>query len=369
MSVGIRVERRGPLGLLILDAPQRLNALTPEMCALAGDALGLWSRDDEVKAVVVKGEGRAFCAGGDVRSVAESRRAGDMATPMRFFSTEYRMNWRIFRFSKPYVALLDGITMGGGFGISCHGRYRVATEKAQFAMPEVGIGFYPDVGGTYVLPRLPGEAGTYLALTGARIGWEDMLGVGLATHTVASAKLAELETALAEADYGADDGEEDEVVERILEGFHQPPEGAAPTVDRRHEIDEIFAGDSVEAILGRLSAAPYEWAKESLAAMERAAPLSLRVTLQQMRAGADLDFDAAMRREFRLTWRMLEGQTFAEGVRALLIDKDKAPKWEPPTLAEATPEMAAALAEPLGPGKELPLDWADPTASWPEALG
>ncbi len=368
MSAEVRVERRGPLGLLILDAPQRLNALSPGMCEIVGDALGRWSRDEEVKAVVIKSAGgRAFCAGGDVRAVAELRREGRVEEAMRFFATEYRMNWRIFRFSKPYIAFLDGVTMGGGFGISAHGRYRVATEKVLFAMPETGIGFYPDVGATYVLPRLPGEAGAYLGLTGARIGWEDMLGLGLATHTVRSERLEALETALAQADYS--EGEEEEAVERVLESFHQPPETPAPAVERRHEIDEIFAGDSVEEILKRLSAAPQDWAKEALAAMERAAPLSLRVTLQQMREGASLDFDAAMRREFRLTWRMLEGQTFLEGVRALLIDKDKSPKWEPPTLAGATPQMAAALAAPLGPGKELPLDWADPTASWPEVLG
>lgn len=367
MSAEVRVERRGPLGLLILDAPSRLNALNAEMCEIVGDALGRWSRDDEVKAVVIKSAGgKAFCAGGDVRSVAELRKAGKVEEAMRFFSTEYRMNWRIFRFSKPYIALLDGIVMGGGFGISSHGRYRVATEKVMFAMPETGIGFYPDVGGTYVLPRLPGEAGAYLGLTGARIGWEDMLGLGLATHTVRSGKLEALEAALAAADYS--DGEE-ETVERVLESFHQPPETPAPLVERRHEVDAIFAGDSVEAIVKRLEAAPQDWAKEALAAMNRAAPLSLRVTLLQMREGADLDFDAAMRREFRLTWRMLAGQTFYEGVRALLIDKDKSPKWEPPTLAATSLESAAALSAPLGPGKELPLDWADPTASWPEALG
>jgi enoyl-CoA hydratase/carnithine racemase len=262
---------------------------------------------------------------------------------MRFFANEYRTNWRVARFGKPYVSLIDGAVMGGGVGISIHGSYRVATPKALFAMPECGIGLYPDVGATHVLPRLSGASGMWLGLTGARLGQGDMLGLGLATHTVPDGTLEQVEARLRAVDWR--DGPH-EAVEAALDSVHEVPAMDTPAIDARHQIHDIFARDSVEAIAAALEAREGDWAGEQREAMARGAPLSLKVTHRALSLGARLDITHALRMEFALTRRFVETGAFMEGVRAQIIDKDRTPRWPHPTLEAVTEAEVASMFEP-----------------------
>ncbi len=344
----ILFEERGPIGLVTLNRPKALNALTLEMCRRFEARLAAWAEAPDIRAVLVKGEGeRAFCAGGDIRAIWDLAR-GDGRLAARFFRAEYRLDRRVFTFPKPYIALIDGMTMGGGVGISVHGRYRVASERTLFAMPETGIGFFPDVGGTYFLPRLPGGLGLYLGLTGARLKAADCLHATVATHYVDSARLDELEAALVAADWAA--GAEAAVAAALDRTAGDP--GPPPLAEHRARIDRCFAGDSVEAIVAALAAeddrAPAPWAARTREALATRSPTSLKVTFKQLREGAGLDFDAAMTVEFRLSQACLAGHDFLEGIRAVVIDKDNAPRWDPPSLSQVTPELVAAHFAPLG---------------------
>ena len=341
----------GPLGRVTLNRPRALNAVTHNMCLELHARLRAWVEDDGIKAVVVDAAGeRAFSAGGDVRWLYERLLAGSPDV-LRFYWDEYRLNRAIKHYPKPYVALIDGIVMGGGVGVSVHGSHRVATERITFAMPETGIGLFPDVGGTYFLSRCPGEAGMDLALTGTRVGAADALDLGLATHRVSSERLVALIDDLAAAEY---DGDAFATVDRVLTR-HAGDTGEPPLAKHRPIIDRCFSGGSVDAILAALDAEGGSWAPETAATIRQKSPTSTRVAFRQIRAGRSLDFDDCMRLEYRLVNRFMAGHDFREGVRALVIDKDQSPRWSPATLSEVTEADVDRYFETLGTG-ELAFD-------------
>lgn len=336
-------ERRGAIGLITLNRPKALNALTHEMCLDMKAQLDAWAGDTDVNAVVVRGAGeRAFCAGGDIRALYESGKGG---TPyaLEFYRDEYLLDATIKHFPKPYIALIHGIVMGGGVGVSVHGSYRIAGEAAMFAMPETGIGLFPDVGGSYFLPRCPGQLGMYLALTGARLKTADTLYAGVATHFVPVAKWDELVERL------ADDAAPQDVLEAL--GELVPGDFLS---EHRAAIDRIFGGNSVEEILTTLDAEHTDWASDTAAILRTKSPTSLKIAFLQIREGAKLSFDDCMRMEFRMVNRIIAGHDFYEGVRATILDKDGAPKWKPSVLKDVSEADVQTYFAPLD-SKELPL--------------
>ncbi len=353
----IRIERRGALGVVVLDRQRALNALTLDMVRSLSRALAAWREDPGIGAVLVKAvPGRAFCAGGDIRRVIETRDREGIEAASRFFRDEYRMNWRIKNFPKPYIALCDGITMGGGVGISVHGSHRIVTENTLFAMPETGIGFFPDVGGTWFLPRLPGELGMYLGLTGARARAADCLHAGIATHYLPSERLPRLEEELAATPAERMEGV---LAELLSELGEIPGPTPAPLAERRAVIDALFSGDDLFAILDALAADGSGFGAEQLALLADKSPFSLHVTCAQLRRGARLtDFAEALTLEYRIVHRFLEGREFAEGVRALLVDKDRNPRWTWTDPRAVPREAVEACFAPL-PGGDLEFDWED----------
>ncbi len=326
---------RGRLGHITMNRPKALNALTHQMSLRLDAQLKRWAGDPHVETVVITGSGeRAFCAGGDVRALCEAGPKGRLTRD--FYWNEYRMNRRIFRYPKPYVALTDGITMGGGVGVSAPGRFRVATEKTLLAMPETGIGLFPDVGASYYLSHLEGELGTYLGLTGARIKAADLLYTGLSTHFVPSAMVPAVLVAL-----------EREAPADVLRRLNAHPQEEPSLKALRPAIDRCFAGDSIKGILAALEREGGAWAEETRASLLQKAPLSLCVTLRELRQGARLDFEACMKMEYRLVRHFMGDHDFFEGVRALLIDKDNKPQWRPARLDDVTPAMVDAYFAPL----------------------
>lgn len=332
-------ERRGTAGLITLNRPKALNALTLEMVRAMRRALDAWATDPAVTRVVVQGAGeRAFCAGGDIRRIHQEGSAGRFTEAETFFREEYELNALIQRYPKPYIALIDGIVMGGGVGVSLHGSHRVAAERTTFAMPETGIGFFPDVGATHALPRLPGFVGTYLALTGERIGQGDVVAFGLATHAAPAARFPEIRDALGE---GAP-------VEAAIGAGEAPAPG--PLHAERALIDSCFSADSVPEVLARLDAAGSDFASKTAATIRTRSPTSLVLALAQMRRGATLSFPEAMRLEYRILCRILRGHDFYEGVRSVLIDRDGKPDWQPATLEAVRPADIEAHFAPM-PGE------------------
>lgn len=335
----VLVSRQGAAGILVLNRPKALNALTLTMVRAMDGALTAWARDPAVTRVIVKGAGgRAFCAGGDIRSLHDLGRAGRQAEALAFWREEYILNRFIKRYPKPYIALIDGIVMGGGVGVSLHGSHRVAGDRFNFAMPEVGIGFFPDVGATYALPRLPFRSGTFLALTGQRIGRADALALGLATHGVASADLPAVEAALTAG----------EDVDAVLKA-HESVIEVAPLVAQKDVIERAFSHESVPAILAALEdeAARSEFARTAAATMRTKSPLSMAIALEQMRQGAAMTFEDAMTTEMRIVTRIAHGTEFYEGVRALLVDKDLKPAWSPSAVDAVKGSAVAAYFAPL----------------------
>ncbi len=336
-------ERRGAAGLMTLNRPKALNALTHGMVLAIADQLRAWARDSAVTRVVVRGAGeRAFCAGGDLRFVVGLCRAGRQDEALHFWSDEYVMNTLIKRFPKPYVALIDGICMGGGVGVSVHGSHRVAGDRFLFAMPEVGIGFFPDVGGTWFLPRLPGEIGAFCAITGERLSAGDALASTIATHAVASERFGELTEELCG----------DAPVDAVLSRFARTvPVG--PVMTRRSTIDRLFAGAEAEDILRALDAEAAgrgpdaEWARATAATIRSKSPTSVRVALAQVRRGTAWTFEECMQMEYRLATRLVREPDFLEGVRAVILDKDNAPRWRPPDLAGMSPAEVERFFAPL----------------------
>jgi enoyl-CoA hydratase len=330
-------ERRGAAGLITLNRPAALNALTESMCVAMDDQLQRWQDDPAVATVVIRGAGeRAFCAGGDIRALYEAGRAG-AARATDFYRREYRLNTRIKHFPKPYVALLHGVVMGGGVGVSVHGSHRVADTTAVFAMPETGIGLFPDVGGSYFLPRLPGETGMYLALTGARLKSADMAYTGIATHGIAASAWNSLIERLADG----------MPVDRAL-ADGTTSSGVAPLAERRAIIDRCFAERSVEEVLAALDRERDDWAASVASSIRTKSPTSLKISLRELREGRQRAFDDCMRMEFRMVSRVMEGSDFFEGVRATIIEKDKTPAWRPATLAAVSNDDVNAYFAPLG---------------------
>lgn len=334
----ILFDRVGRAGVVTLNRPKALNAVNHDMILALGRALDAWETDAEVSAVIVKAEGRAFSAGGDILDVY---RAGKAGTPRyEFFADEYRLNARLHRFSKPYVSLIDGIVMGGGVGISCHGSHRIMTENAVFAMPEVGIGFFPDVGGSRILSAIRGEFGTYLGLTGARIRYGDALWAGLATHAVSQADLPLLLEEIAQS------GDPD----RALQPFRREPPRETDDATL-HEIANAFLPDTIEDLvdgLRRRAEAGEAFCRGTLDTMMQKSPTSLKVSFVQIRTGAALTMEECMAMEYRILNRMLVGHDFYEGIRAVLVDKDNKPAWEPATLGEVSDADVAAYFARLG---------------------
>jgi len=326
-------ELRGPLLLITLNRPDALNAVNLEMCQAIERRLRRHEEDREVEAVVIRGAGdRAFCAGGDIRRLYDAGRAGERY-PHDFYRVEYRLNAYIFQYAKPYIALIDGIDMGGGVGVSVHGSHRVVSERINFAMPETGIGLFPDVGGSYFLPRLPGEIGMYMAMTGARLRAADALYAEIGDAFVPSTRLDDLVDALADAPFnrGARSA-----VGKVVRDFSETAPGEAAFAGLRERIDRCFAGDSVEGFLAALEAEDDDWARETIATMRTKSPTSMKIACRQIRAGAELDFEACMAMEFRIANGCIAGHDFYEGVRAVVIDKDQDPQWQPASLEQVT---------------------------------
>jgi len=341
----ILFEVRGQIGLATINRPKALNAINADMCLALRLQLADWADDDAITAVVIQGEGdRAFCAGGDVVSLYKSGLAykgGDKTSLewRRFFFEEYRMNTAVAEFPKPCIALLDGITMGGGVGISVHGSHRVATERTMLAMPETGLGLIPDVGGGWFMPRLEGEVGRYLALTGDRLSAAETCDLGITQKYVRSEKLDDLIDALAE---GSGD------IDGTIASFSEDP-GISKLGPHRAAIDTIFSGESVEEILAALEGDGSEWAMTWHGRLLKKSPTSMKVTFRQMREGrAFKEFRENMKMEYRIVNHIINGNDFFEGVRAILLDKDNNPSWMPATLTEVSDAEVARHFETLG---------------------
>jgi enoyl-CoA hydratase len=348
----ILFERRGALGLVTLNRPKAMNALTHGMALALEAQLDAWAGDASVAIVAIRGAGdRAFAAGGDIRALYENGH-GDGRRNFRFFADEYRLNAKIKRYPKPYVGLMDGVVMGGGVGVSIHGVRRVAGDRTAFAMPETGIGLFPDVGATFFLPRLPGQTGMWLGLTGARLKTADAVACGVCDLHVPSAAMGELIDALARFDGGP--GHPLEALDRTLEASARVPQADTVLDRHRERIDRCFAGDSVEAVLAALRAEADDWSTEQHAAILTKSPTSTRIAFRQIREGARLEFEDCMRLEYRLARYCMTHHDFYEGVRAVIVDKDNDPRWRPASLEEATDDFVAEAFAPLG-DEELQL--------------
>jgi enoyl-CoA hydratase len=339
----VLVERTGSLAHIRLNRPKALNSLTLDMVRKISGALDDFEADPRIATVLLTGEGdRGLCAGGDIRALYESGRAGtDLAAT--FWREEYRLNARIKNFSKPYVAIMDGITMGGGVGLSAHGSHRIATERTRLAMPETGIGFFPDVGGSWLLARSPGEFGTYLGLTGEHIGASDAIYAGLADLYLPISAMPHLQNALETLPSGAADNNR---VRKILDSFAMPLE-ATVLQQCRNEIDHIFTGDRIETILEALAQSRTEFAAKTRTVLLGKSPTSMKLALRLIRlAGASTSLEQCLNREFAAGLRLLAGHDFYEGVRAAVIDKDRNPRWSPTDLDEIKDSDIAAYLVP-----------------------
>jgi len=340
------------LGHITLNRPAALHALNTPMCAAMIDALLAWRDDASVHAILLDHASgtRGFCAGGDIRMIAESG-AGDGKEARAFFHTEYRLNHLLFTYPKPIVALIDGVTMGGGVGISMPARFRIATENTTYAMPETGIGLFPDVGGGWYLPRKPGAIGMWLALTGARLKAADCLIAGIATHFMPTEILAAARAQIA----GSAQTHEPERalasgLEALSESAGRPKELTPENIER---INRLFACDSVEAIFAALEADGSDWANEQLATLRTKSPQAMKVSFRQLREGAAMpSFADEMRAEYRLAARVSSRHDFQEGVRAVIVDKDNTPAWNPASLDGVTAAMLDEIFVPLPADEE-----------------
>lgn len=314
----------GRAGTLLMNRPKALNALDQPMIDGFAAAIAQWRDDPAVALVLLEGAGgKAFCAGGDVRAMRAAVLAGDLATVNRFFSSEYAVNQGIAEFPKPWVSLIDGVCMGGGLGVSVHGSHRIVTEHALLAMPETAIALFPDVGTSYVLPRLPGALGMWIAMTGARLKGAEAVEAGFATHLVPRERLAALREALAAGEAA------------VIERFAQPvPPG--PIAAQRPAIDRCFGAGSVPAIIAALEKEGTDWATAQLAILRRMSPTSLFVTHELLTRGATASLRDCLTIELVLTRTVTTHPDFAEGVRAVLVDKDQNPRWTPKTIEEIT---------------------------------
>lgn len=337
MDALVLCRREGPIGHITLNRPSAFNALTPDMIVTLAAQLAAWRDDKDIHLVLLDSvtAPRVFCAGGDIRMLWESAKAGGLGAG-EFFATEYRLNAAIARFPKPYVSLLDGLTMGGGMGISIHGSHRIVTENSALSMPETMIGFLPDIGSSYFLNRCPGEIGMYLGLTGARLKAADALYAGLATHYVASADIGALRAALLGG----------EALDAALGKWASNP-GPSPIAAQQASLDRAFGQASVEAILAALDSES-AWGAETQAALKACSPSALKLVFRQLRQSKGYDLQEALRMEYRLSLRRLLAPDFIEGVRALLIDKDRKPAWNPANVTQVPDAEIDACFASLG---------------------
>lgn len=336
----ILFEKRGCVGLVTLNRTKALNALTVDMINKLSHQLKQWEMDDTIKAVILTSASeRAFSAGADIRFVYDNR----ANPPYDFFRVEYLMNCAIFRYPKPYISLVDGIVMGGGVGLSFHGRYIAAGSKTLFAMPETGIGFFPDAGGAYFLPRVPRNVGLYCGMTGARLGQGDCLKFGLVMHAVEPDNFDAIVKEISEGDEP----------EAVLAKYAGAAQGQGLEEEKLCVIEDAFAGGSVSEIIARLKANPHSFAKETLELMLSRSPMSVHIAFEQMRRGATLSFEDCMAMEYRVLERILKDNDYYEGVRATLVDKDGAPKWQPASFDEVSEDKLQAYFLPLDPDREL----------------
>lgn len=349
-TADVLFERRGHLGIVTLNRPKAVNALNAGMVTAMLEQLLAWADDESVATVLVQGAGdRGLCAGGDIVAIYKDMLHGGSETA-DFWADEYRLNALIANYPKPYVAFMDGLVLGGGVGISAHGSHRVVTERTRSGMPETTIGFVPDVGGTLLLSRAPGEAGTHAALTGAHLGGADALYLGLADYYVPSESLPALAEAL-----------ESSTAEAAVERFAQAAPDSALAAQREW-IDDCYAGDDAEEIVHRLRDAGGE-AAEAADTITAKSPTSVKVTLESLRRVRGLSLEEALDQEYRVGLRCLSGPDFREGIRAQVVDKDRNPQWKPATLAEVTASDVEGYFAPLGE-RELGLS-ANPVQSSP----
>lgn len=331
-------------GLIIINRPKALNAINLEMVRKISKHLKKCEKSKLL--VIIKGTGdKSFCAGGDVRAIVE---AGATEESKSFFREEYQLNHLIGNYKIPYIAFMDGITMGGGVGLSVHGKYRVATERTMFAMPETAIGLFPDVGGSYFLPRLNGKIGMFLGLTGFRLKGEDVLNAGVATHYCPSDKLKHLESALLNCNDSDD-------IPDIMNSLTTRPQQKFVLSPHLNTINKCFAGCSVEEIIKNLNEEGSEWSKKILDMMKKMSPLSLKVTHRQLQLGENMSLTQCLKMEYRMVVRHLEDSDFKEGVRALLIDKDQNPKWNPASIEAVSSSRVEKFFAKLPDTEELKL--------------
>ncbi len=340
----ILFEKRGKAGFVTLNRPKALNALTHKMVAELSEQLTRWAGDPDIAHVVITGAGgKAFCAGGDIVGIYQSKIAGETDGLGDFFKDEYLLNAQIKAYPKPYIALIDGIVMGGGVGVSVHGSHRVGTDKTMFAMPETGIGFFPDVGGTYFLPRMPKKTGVYCALSAGRLKQGDALATGVLTRAIKEADLSAIEEALANSNDA----------DTALKPFLVSAEPGQITANA-DVIEACFSEETVAAILKKLDASGDEFALKAAKAIREKSPTSVLIAFEQMQRGSELNFNDCMKLEYRIVSQVLQGSDFFEGVRALLVDKDLSPKWSPAGLEHVDNEdLASYFREPAG--GDLPL--------------
>eukprot|EP00208_Stichococcus_sp_RCC1054_P000822 CAMPEP_0206136860 /NCGR_PEP_ID=MMETSP1473-20131121/2078_1 /ASSEMBLY_ACC=CAM_ASM_001109 /TAXON_ID=1461547 /ORGANISM="Stichococcus sp, Strain RCC1054" /LENGTH=367 /DNA_ID=CAMNT_0053529675 /DNA_START=101 /DNA_END=1204 /DNA_ORIENTATION=- len=345
----------GGVATAILNRPQALNSLNANMVKLLDGFLTSWDSDPQINCIIIRGAGpRAFCAGGDVKACVMAAKSGRQAAAIDFFRTEYTLIHDLSQLARPYISLVDGVVMGGGAGLSINGRFRVATEKSLFAMPECGIGLFTDVAGALFLSAIPGEIGTYLALTGGRLTGGELKRAGLATHLVPSESLPQVEVALRA---GGAAHRDPAAVAATLASF-EGDAGSSPKQewDHREAIDACFAADTVEEIYAALQRRGDQWSQDTLAALKKGSPLSQKITLRALRQAQGQSLRDVLITDFRIVCRMVEGPSdFAEGVRATLIDKGSSPAWSPVTLQEVTEEMVDHFFAPLARGQELDL--------------
>lgn len=347
-DMDILINIIGKAGVIILNRPKALNAISVPMIETLAQTLQQWQTNPQVAFVVIQSNtSKAFCAGGDIRAVYAARLQDDFGFCDTIFRQEYRLNHLISTYPKPYIALIDGICMGGGMGISMHGSHRVVTENAVMAMPETGIGYFPDIGASYFLNQCPGEIGTFLGVVGEKITAADALYTTLATHYVPASALELLTQELLKADSA-------EQATALIEKANQPP---PPSNLASHQalIDQCFKSDTVEELMKNLEEAGSSLAWDWLRILDKRSPTSLRVSLELLRRNKGKSLKEALAVEFRLSQRFSRHYDFFEGVRALLIDKDNTPHWLPRHLSQVTPEMVAAYFESLG-SLELKLD-------------
>jgi enoyl-CoA hydratase len=336
------VRALGTLRRITLNRPQALNAITLDMVVTMTALLRAWANDPAVCAILLDGAGgRAFAAGGDIRALYDAAKSGDKKLPEKFWATEYRLNVLIARYPKPVIVLMDGVVMGGGVGLSAHASHRIVTEQSSVAMPEVAIGYFPDVGACFVLARAPGFSGTYLALTGTRVAAADAIYCGLADLHIPAAQLGELPAALADC-RGMHDAK------ARLDKFSVPP-AAGRLAAARPWIDRCYGADTVEEIFDRLARSDEDEARAALGTMRKMSPTSLKITLRNIRSA--LSFDAveqSFAQDYRVSLACVAEHDFIEGIRAAIVDKDRNPAWRPDTLEGVTPDIVERHFRPVG---------------------